>query len=424
MRARNVRRLLASLAVLILASGCTAGASPVPSPTSTPGPTAIATTIETPVATPAASSPTGLSVGREIHTATLLADGRALVAGGFGGTDASLASDASFASADLFDPKTDRFSPTGSMATARGFHTATLLANGRVLIAGGTSKTWHTDGPFLASAELYDPSTGTFSSTGSMAAAREQHTATVLADGRVLIAGGNDTLITAVASAELYDPKAGTFGATGSMTTARAGHTATLLADGRVLITGGHPAGLSGMGDGPYLASAELYDPKKGTFIATGSLTTARAWHTATLLADGRVLITGGTHTFVPSLRSAEIYDPKTGKFSATGSMADGRMFQTATLLGDGRVLVVGGCPHGPNFDPGNFLALAEIYDPHAGTFSPTGSMASARAFQGATLLADGRVLVTGGEGDDRFVTPLASAEIYDPTAGTFSPAG
>ncbi len=198
------RRLMAGLAVLLLSSGCSAGPSLAPAPTSAPTPTVGGTAGGTPVVTPTATSPTGLSVGRQILTATRLADGRVLVAGGFGASDGALAS------ADLYDPTTDRFSATGSMTTARGFHTATLLAGGRVLIAGGTAQTWHTPGPFLASAELYDPSTGRFSATGSLSVAREQHTATLLADGRVLIAGGNDTLSTGLASAELYDLKAGT----------------------------------------------------------------------------------------------------------------------------------------------------------------------------------------------------------------------
>ncbi len=159
-----------------------------------------------------------LGAGRQIHTATLLADGRVLVAGGFDFADQPLSS------AAVYDPATGTFSPTGSMATARGLATATLLADGRVLVAGGGAATWVQPGLVLASAELYDPKTGTFSPTGSMATAREGHTATLLRDGRVLIAGGIDasTGDHTVASAELYDPKTGTFSPTGPMKTARA----------------------------------------------------------------------------------------------------------------------------------------------------------------------------------------------------------
>jgi Kelch motif/Galactose oxidase, central domain len=380
--------------------------SPSPSPTLSPTPSPTAT---------AAAGPTGpMSVGRQIHTATLLADGRVLVAGGYD------ANDLARAEADLYDPTTDTFSPTGAMATARGMHTATLLADGRVLVAGGGPEGWAGDYTYLRSAELYDPRTGTFSPTGPMVATREYHTATLLLDGRVLIAGGNDAGDRAVASAEVYDPKTGTFSPTGPMATARGFHTATLLADGRVLIAGGDPAAWTS--GGPFLASAEIYDPRTGTFSPTGSLVEGRAEHAATLLADGRVLVTGGTDTGAVSLASAEIYDPSTGTFTATGSMSDGRVYQTATLLPDGRVLVAGGCPNGRVYSSNpQKLASAEVYDPMAGTFSPTGPMTDGRTFHRAVLLADGRVLVTGGYGD---VAPLATAEIYDPATGTFSPAG
>jgi hypothetical protein len=398
---------------------------------SRPGRPAVGGSNSTPVVTPSPSpsepartptprpTPAGpITPARQVHTATLLADGRVLVAGGYDANDVALAS------AELYDPATNTFTSTGSLVTARGLHTATLLADGRVLIAGGGPANWLSTapGPYLASAELYDPKTGSFSPTGLMTSTREDHTATLLDDGRVLIAGGNDVGAHAVASAELYDPKTGKFSATGSMTTPRGFHTATLLADGRVLITGGDLAAWSD--SGPFLASAEIYDPKTGKFTATASMTIGRAWHGATLLADGRVLITGGTEADSTSLASAETYDPKTGKFTATGSMTIGRIFHSATLLSDGRVLVAGGCANGPAYSVGNFLASTEIYDPKTGKFTATGSMTDARTFQQATLLADGRVLITAGEGDNQIVAPLASAEIYDPNSGTFSPTG
>jgi hypothetical protein len=417
-------RLVAGLTVLILAGGCAGSASLTPAPISTPGPTAAPTATPAPtqtlVPTPTPQAgPTGpIGVGRQIHTATRLADGRVLVVGGYDANDAALAS------AELYNPATNAFSPTSPLAGARGLHTATLLANGRVLITGGGPASWLSvpPGPYLASAELYDPKTGTFSPTGSMTTAREDQTSTLLADGRVLIAGGNGYRSVGVASAEIYDPKTGKFTATGSMTEARGFHTATLLADGRVLIVGGNSGTWSF--NGPSLASAEIYDPKTGKFTATGRMTIGRVWHTATLLSDGRVLITGGCRDNAGSflfLASAEIYDPKTGKFTATGSMADQRLYHTATLLSDGRVLVAGG---GGNYVVGGFLASAELYDPKTGTFAATGSMTDQRTYQQATLLADGRVLVTAGEGDKEVVAPLASAEIYDPKTGKFSPVG
>ena len=286
------------------------------------------------------------------------------------------------------------------MATARGFDTATRLSDGRVLVAGGNPGAWDYAGPLIASAELYDPTTGTFSPTGSMTTARDVHTATLLLDGRVLITGGDDRFRHPLASAELYDPKTGTFSPTGSMKAARDFHVATLLADGRVLITGGSPFGMQ-LRLGQFLASAEVYDPKTGTFSPTGSMATPRASHTATLLADGRVLITGGAKstangTGTTSLASAELYDPKTGTFTTTGSMTVARTFQEATLLADGRVLVTGGCADGWDYND-HFYAAAEIYDPKTGTFTATGSMADALVAQTATLLPDGRVLIAGG---------------------------
>ncbi len=376
-------------------------AAPTPTPTPTPVPSATPKPDPMPLTGP-------LGAGRQIHTATLLADGRVIVAGGIDFADQPLAS------VTLYDPATGKFSPTGSMSTARAFDTATLLSDGRVLVAGGGPATWVHPGPDVASAELYDPKTGTFSPTGSMGIPREDHTATLLPDGRILIAGGNDTGDHAVASAELYDPKTGKFSPTGSMVTARGYHTATLLADGRVLVAGGDPCGWASCAR---LASAELYDPKTGKFSPTGSMSINRGFHTATLLADGRVLIAGGDGAATDFV-TAELYDPKTGTFRRTGSMTTARDYTTATLIAGGRVLVAGG---GGDYGNRNFLASAEIFDPTTGTFTSTGSMSAARTWFQASLLPDGRVLVTGGYGD---LAPLASAEIYDPTTGTFSPAG
>ena len=386
------------------------GPGPSPSAIATPAVTAAPTVIDvTPTPKPDPVAQTGpLGDGRQIHTSTVLADGRVLVAGGYALGDGPLAS------ASLFDPATNTFSPTRSLAEARGEQSSTLLPDGRVLIAGGGIAGWVFSGTFLASGELYDPETGTFSATGSMTTPREAHTATLLKDGRVLITGGVERQNQSLASAELYDPKTGTFSATGSMGTARAWHTATLLSDGRVLVTGGWPAGWSSTS---VLASAEIYDPKTGRFTATGPMIGERTFHAATLLADGRVLVTGGMGTF-DDLPSAEIYDPKSGTFTATGDMRVGREYHTATLLADGRVLVAGG---GGDYTNRRFIASAELYDPKAGTFTLTGSMTDARTNHMASLLADGRVLVTGGYGAD---APLASAELFDPKAGTFSPAG
>ncbi len=305
------------------------------------------------------------------------------------------------------------FNLTGSIAAARAQQTASLLSTGRVLIAGGGAPA------DAARAELYDPKTGTFSATGSLITGRYGATATVLSDGHVLIAGGwsENPNAPVLASAELYDPKTGTFSATRSMTTPRAGHTATLLDDGRVLVTGGQ---IESDNVFSALASAELYDPQTGTFSPTGSMTVARFNHTATLLPGGHVLIAGGGGPAgvgsAPGLASAELYDPVNGTFTPTGSMADARFWQTATLLANGHVLIAGG-------DEGTRpLASAELYDPTAATFASTGSMAAARYLHTASRLANGLVLIAGGYADG--VGSLSSAELYDPDAAAFRPSG
>lgn len=261
---------------------------------------------------------------RESLTATLLGTGKVLIAGGLGTSPLS--------SAELFDPTTGTFSNTGSMSTARYGHTATLLSNGKVLIAGGQD----------SGAEIYDPSAGTFSPTASMSTVRSYHTATRLANGKVLITGGQLESGSAISTAEIYDLSTGTFASTNSMNKARRAHRATLLANGSVLITGG---GAEDSGAN-ITSSAEIYNPATGTFFLAVSMTRARESHTATLLSSGRVLIAGGYQGGGVSgyLASAEVYDPSSGAFIATsGSLVQARDEHTATLLSNGKVLIVGG---------------------------------------------------------------------------------
>lgn len=303
---------------------------------------------------------------------------------------------------------TPGFALTGSMTTGRESHTATLLSNGNVLVAGGDNGNLVT----LSSAELYNPSTATFRATGNMTTAREDDTATLLNNGEVLIAGGftYGSCCASYSSAELYNPTTGTFTATGSMIYPRDEHMATLLTNGKILITGGWDPN-----DNP-LAPAEIYNPAAGKFTAAGNMTTARLDHTATLLPNGKVLIAGGFNSSLTIVASAELYDPAAGTFTATGNMTAARAQHTATVLTNGKVLIAGGDNNG------SVLSSAELYDPATGTFTATGSMITACSVQTATLLGNGEVLIAGGANPNG--APLSTAELYDPAAATFTATG
>jgi hypothetical protein len=284
-----------------------------------------------------------MTSARSEHTATLLSNGKVLLAGG-------VSSSGFLATAELYDPSTNAFTATvGVMASPRHRHTATLLNNGTVLLVGGENASSN-----LSSAELYDPATDTFTAIpGGMTVARSLPTATLLNDGKVLIAGGHNG-ISVNSGAELYDPSANSFTAIpGGMTSARWLHTATLLNNGKVLLAGGHDNG------GSFLSSAELYDPSTDSFTAIpGGMTAARRSHSATRLENGEVLLTGG-HNGIFINSSAERYDGSTNMFAATsGNMGSSRERHLAVLLSDGRALLVGGSSgSGP-------LTSAELYHP------------------------------------------------------------
>ena len=350
------------------------------------------TKVTLPVPPPGTFIRTGdMGLARGYHTATRLDNGWVLIAGGRddAGTET--------AGAELYDHDRGVFLPAaGDMSTGRKFHTATLLVDGTVLIAGGNDGTLASGGT-TDRADRFDPSTSTFRPTGSMTTRRQDHTETLLPGGMVLLAGGNN-LGGPLDSAELYDPSTDTFAATATMGVRRKFHTATLLPGGKVLVAGGD--------NGTFLSGAYLFDRATGTFSPAGSMGTARSSHTATLLGDGTVLVTGGKGTGAATLASAEIYDPATDTFSPTvAPMTEGRAFHAAALLSDGKVLISGGYRGGD-------LATAEVYDPASRTFTATGNLVSKRDYHTATPLFDGTVLVTGG-----FLRGVSvpSAELFHP---------
>ena len=317
-----------------------------------------------------------MNQGRFRHTATLLATGQVLVTGGSRKKATS--------SAELYDAFANSWIRTGSLGRARQAHSATRLLDGRVLVAGGFGTG---GGNALSSAELYDPSAGSWSQAGDLNQQRDSHTATLLRDGRVLVVGGEGQGGTqgALSAAELYDPTTNTWSPTGSLGEARKQHTATLLPNGKVLVAGGESAG------GGALASAELFDPASGTWSPTGSLSQPRNAYAAAQLADGRVLAVGGTDG-AHALATTELYDPVAGSWSLSGGLRQARDFHSATVLPNGRVLVAGGID-------ATDLFVSEVYDPLIGSWTQVGSLEQMREQHTATLLSDGRVLVAGGLG-------------------------
>jgi N-acetylneuraminic acid mutarotase len=322
-----------------------------------------------------------MASARGYHTSTLLSSGKVLVSGGYGSSY--------LASAEVYDPATHSWSSAGTMASARYDHTATLLPSGKVLVSGGYN------GSALAAAEVYDPATHSWSSAGTMASARYDHTATLLPSGKVLVSGGYNG--STLASAEVYDPATNSWSSAGTMASARYVHTATLLSSGKVLVSGGY--------NGSTLTSAEVYDPATHSWSSAGTLATARYHHTATLLPSGKVLVSGGYSG--SALTSAEVYDPATHSWSSAGTLASARYVHTATLLPSGKVLVSGG------YNGSGELAAAEVYDPATNSWSSAGTMATARRLHTATLLPSGKVLVSGGYNISS--NYLSAPELYTP---------
>ncbi|WP_437591186.1 kelch repeat-containing protein [Sorangium sp. So ce1000] len=335
-----------------------------------------------------------MSAARSSHTATLLQDGTVLVAGG--------TNSAVLPSAERYNPATNTWSPAGSLSTTRRAHEAVLLNNGKVLVVGGITSSFSV----LASAELYNPATDTWSPAAPLGTKRYGHTATLLQDGRVLVTGGYDGSAY-LTSAELYDPATNTWSPAAPLGTSRSWHSATLLLDGRVLVTGGQNTTSH--------ASAAIYTPSTNSWSTAGAMGTARYDHTETLLQDGRVLVTGGFNTTSFELSSAEIFDPSALTWTAVPSMSVKRTLHVATLLPSGKVLVTGG---NVAMSPWISTPTVEVYDPTSNTWSEFQSMSDKRAEHTATLLASGKVVITGGRANSTTTSvSLASVEVFDPAS-------
>lgn len=275
------------------------------------------------------------------------------------------------------------FLPTGTMIQGRTYHTATLMKNGKVLVAGGYDQTASEIGENLKSSELYNPATGLWTSTGDLGVVRSLHSATLLDDGRVLATGGSQGPGLTISSAQIYNPATAMWSHTTPMTYRRKSHASVLLANGKVLVFGGSD-------DTSILDSAEVYDPSSGTWSDTGRLNARRSGAGVCMLADGRILVSGGTDELNRRLKSVEIYNPSTGVWSPGPNMTGARSYHTQTTLQDGRILVTGGN------DLKGHLSSCEIFDPATGSWKKTASMIAPRFWHQATLLNSGNVLITG----------------------------
>jgi N-acetylneuraminic acid mutarotase len=412
-----------------------------------------------------------LNTARFGHTATLLNNGTVLITGGQDSGGNALHS------AEIYDPVANTWTAAGSLQTSGTGYTATLLNSGKVLVTGGS--TYDTDGNYygLSSAQIYDPVAGTWSNAASMSTTLLNHTATLLSNGTVLVAGGhagdgyvptasaavydpvantwtnvaslnvprfnhvalplpNGNVVVAYGSssyysdsgvsqgsAETYNLAANTWTATG-MTVQLPGFSATQLANGQVLIAGGSSPTGYGVAN-----LAQIFKPATNTWSFAASLNTARQNHTATLLQNGKVLVVGGDiavgateySQFPAVLASAELYDPAANTWTAVASLTTGRTLHTATLLANGKVLVAGGVDSNDNL-----VATAEVYDQNANSWTPAGSLINPRYQHTATLLNTGKVLLAGGNGENYgsgYLVPLSAAELYDPSANSWTAA-
>ncbi len=359
-------------------------------------------------------APTGAMSGdRAQFTATLLPNGQVLAAGGVSGALYVFP----IATSERWDPSAGRWLPSPALPTPVASQGASALADGRVLLAGGHTYGFMDPGSVFSSAYTFDPATNVWGIAVAMPHAHVFPLQVTLADGRVLVIGGYNTpddlnQDRAYDQIELYDPAGGTWSTGAAMPDFMARGTATLLADGSVLVAGGSSSNT--------MRNVALrYFPATNRWRDAGSFTDARRQQVAARLGNGKVLIAGGAGGG-RVLKSAALYDPATNGWTDVAPMAAARQDATATLLPTGKVLVAGG------YDGARYVGSAELFDPATNTWSPAASMRTVRAAHQATLLSDGRVLVSGGENDNAggvFQTE-SSAEIYTPDGWPFGGGG
>jgi len=321
--------------------------------------------------------------------------------------------------------------PTGSwrqapdLATIRGTTTAIVLGDGKLLVAGGGVGAIPID-----AAELFDPVSGQWTSTGNLRQGRRGHTGVLLSDGKVMVAGGRDADGEPMTSAEIYDPASATWTALAPMSIGRLGHSMSVLSDGKVLVAGGSSRGPSGASGGQTIrpdATAEVFDPATGAWRTTAPMRTARFEHTATAMPDGKVLVAGGQGPAqggqVEALKTVELYDPAVDGFVSTTDLDEARTNHAAVLLSDRSSVLVMGGNGGDNADIS--VSTAEVFDSRSGTWTQVSPLNLDRTGHTATLLADGRVLVAGGESAQRGQRrSLRTGEVFDPNSREWRSAG
>jgi N-acetylneuraminic acid mutarotase len=370
------------------------------------------------------TSVASLNISRYNHLAIPLPNGNVVVA--YGATYYLYNYGVAHGSAETYNPAANTWTPSG-MTVPLDYFSATPLASGQVLFAGGGSG--ETDGIVTNLVQTFNPATNTWSIVAPLNTARENHTATLLQNGKLLVVGGDvaagigySTHPAVLSSVELYDPTANTWTAQASLITGRTQHTATLLLNGKVLVAGGSDS------NGNFVSTTEVYDPNANSWTSAGSLINPRTQHTATLLNTGKVLLAGGwngTYSggYVVPLGAAELYDPSANSWTAAAAMPAGVYQHTATLLNNGTLAIIGGYPNEQNgYSPAS--AGLQLYNPTTNAWSQGASMNNSRAQHAATLLSTGQILVTGGMGissQTGYAQTVSQSEIYTPSTNTWT---